>query len=77
MVTMEEEKMGVILHFRPSAARGEENQPEAAPSSLSDLEQLLQSMQAVNGALSEIRSHLLAEDTRRAAAGTPDFSGQI
>lgn len=69
--------MGVILQFRSSGARGEGCQPEAAPSALSDLEQLLRSMQAVNGALSEIRSYLLAEDTRRATAITPDCSGQI
>jgi hypothetical protein len=69
--------MGVILQFRSSGARGEGGQPEAAPSTLSDLEQLLLSMQAVDGALSEIRSYLLAEDSRRATAGSPDFSGQI
>lgn len=65
--------MAVILQFRSSGARDEGGQPEAAPSALSDLEQLLQSMQAVDGALSAIRSHLLAEDSRRATAGTPDF----
>jgi hypothetical protein len=69
--------MGVILQFRSSGPRGEGGQPEAAPSALSDLDQLLRSMQAVDGALSAIRSYLLAEDSRGAAAGTPDFSGQV
>jgi hypothetical protein len=72
MAELEEEKMGVILQFRSSGARGEVGQPEAAQSALSDLEQVLKSMQAVNGALSEIRSYLLAEDSRRSTAGTPD-----
>jgi hypothetical protein len=69
--------MGVILEFRSSGPRGEGGQPEAAPSALSDLEQLLRSMQAVDGALSAIRNYLLAEDSQRATPGTPDFSGQI
>lgn len=63
--------MGVVLQFSSPGARGEGGQPDAAPSALSDLEQLLQSMQAVDGALSEIRSYLLAEECRRASAGTP------
>jgi len=69
--------MGVILQFRSSGARGEGGQPEAAPSTLSDLEQLLLSMQAVDGALSAVRSYLLAEDSQRTTAGTPDGSRQI
>lgn len=69
--------MGVILQLRSSGPRGEGGQPEAAPSALSDLEQLLLSMQAVDGALSEIRSYLLAEDSRRPTAGTQDCLGQI
>lgn len=69
--------MGVILQFRSSGARGEGCQPEAAPSALSDLEQLLLSMQAVDGALSAIRSYLLAEDSRHATAGKPDLAEQM
>lgn len=69
--------MGVILQFRSSGARGECGQPEAAPSALSDLEQFLQSMQAVDGALSKIRSFLFAEDYRRATAGTPDHTEKM
>lgn len=66
--------MGVVLEFRSSGARGEGGQPDAAPSALSDVEQLLQFMQAVDGALAEIRSYLLAEEYRRATAGTPDHA---
>lgn len=77
VVELEEEKMGVVLQFRSSGACGEGGQSELAPPGLSDLEQLLQTMLAVDGALSEIRSYLLAEDSRRATAGTPDVAGQI
>lgn len=69
--------MGVILQFRSSGARSECGQPGAAPSALSDLEQLLQSMQAVDGALSKIRSFLFAEDYRRATGGTPDHAEKM
>jgi hypothetical protein len=66
--------MAVILQFRSSGVRDEGGQPEAAPSEFSDLEQLLQSIQAVDGALSAIRSHLLGEDSRHATAGKPDLA---
>lgn len=69
--------MGVVLQFKSSGARGEGGQSEEAPSALSDLEQLLQSMQAVDSALSEIRSYLLAADSRRATAGTPDHAEKM
>ena len=69
--------MAVILQFRSQTAVGGWEQNAGASSQLSDLEQLLQSMQAVDSALSEIRSYLLAADSRRATAGTPDHAEKM
>ena len=64
--------MAVILQFRSQTAVGGWEQNAGASSQLSDLEQLLQSMRDVDGALSAIRSYLIEEDSRSATAGKTD-----
>lgn len=68
--------MAVILQFRSPVVADEGEQPESALSQLSDLEQLLHYMRAVDGALSAIKYYLMEEASRCATAGKLDLAEQ-
>lgn len=67
--------MAVILPFTSSSMAGvrEQPEPELLEASLSDWEQLLHSMQAVDGALSAIKSYLI-DEAKASMASKPDLS---
>jgi hypothetical protein len=59
-----------ILQFRSAIVIGEDVRCQETESPLPVIEQLLQSMQAVDGALTAIRKHLIEEDIRSSGGGS-------
>lgn len=66
--------MAVILQFRPFIVLDEGGQCELFSSELSDLEQLLKTMQVVDGVLASIRRILIEEETRTSALASLNSS---